>query len=104
MWIDRQLACFQIMKTFPPKLDLKALKLLQCPPYWIEANGERKHDDALQADRWEDVGDTSIVWGLIYYHDAFGKYKSTFGFRVLQDGRFERLPKNAEFERYNQSK
>jgi hypothetical protein len=68
------------------------LKLLDAEPEWLGSKGNGHLDETLTAAGQEETeDDISIVWGVIRYHDAFGKHETTFGFRVFPEYRFERM-------------
>jgi hypothetical protein len=103
-WIEQKQACIDVFDSLPENPDWSNLALVQCEPEPIRV-GESGDaiDCSLTCNKREEVGQITIIYGLIRYRDPFGDNRSTsFAYRVLPDRiSIERL---SGYPKYNEYK
>jgi hypothetical protein len=100
-WITEKRACLKIMNGSPPvNPDLNSTKVIQYEPEPLAVGKETRRDGSLTYEGWENLGQITIIYGVIKYRDVFADSRSTvFGYVLTVDNRFERLTGLPEYNK-----
>jgi hypothetical protein len=99
-WIDEKRAKFEIVETLPEKPRLEAAEIVQIGPEPIGIGKVIPRAWVPEAVGHQEIGKTSIVYGVVRYRDIFDKrHESIFGYRITPSGEFVRLENKPEYNK-----
>jgi hypothetical protein len=101
-WIDEKRAKCELFTEIPPTPNLAATEVVQLGPEPIGIGQAIPHTTKIPwfvaGEGRAQEGTKIVVYGVVKYRDAFGKYKTTFGYQIRRDGPV-RLPGHPEYNK-----
>jgi hypothetical protein len=105
-WVDEIWAAFEIVehpRQYPEITRMTRVKDRSMPygPIPLRIRGRKYIDIALPCEGQEEIGKQNIVYGVIYYRDAFKQKRRTFfGFRLMSATEIIFLPGCPEYNKH----
>jgi hypothetical protein len=105
-WVDEIRARFEITQRPETRPDIRTMEpiksgILPYGPVPLGIGANEYVDFSLECIGQEELGKQNIVYGVIYYRDAFKRKRHTFfGFRLLGDNNIIYLPQRPEYNKH----
>lgn len=105
-WVDKIKARFEITgrpDKRPNVANMERVKngVLPYGPIPLGIGEKEYVDISLECDGQEEIGKQNILYGVIYYRDAFKRKRRTFfGFRLLGESNIIYLPEYPEYNKH----
>jgi hypothetical protein len=90
-----------IMKPLPktPNLDIE---VVDAEPHYLQSGEQSTHEWKIFGEGKRAIGNMAVIYGVVRYRHIFSEKEAqtTFGFRIAEDGKLERL---SEYPAYNEN-